>query len=369
MKNYKKIKLTENLTIKNYENRKMLKKNIPILYKSIYFLYERKLRNNKIFLLIIIFCIIFFFFNLKNKYFSINNTQVKLENIKNISKLKNELPNELYHFEKKPKISILIPHFDIIFIEKNDWNNSMLKSLLNQTLNDLEILISFKEINTTLFYQIKYYYKKYKNIKILEEETDIFNSTINLILNSKAKYITVLKRYECLKNSKFFENIYNETFGKTNNIYEYKIEREVNYLIKNKILKDIIDEDIIFNDFIRLEKYIQAIPILYLNYISISYSIDNKYVIYGYVSMISVLESKNYNTYISFYVIVSNNFTNENKNIILSLYEQYDFFNITFIYIDNRYKNVKIIIPGLSEHFNLIYCLLKINVEYNRLII
>lgn len=82
---------------------------------------------------------------------------------------------------------------------------------------------------------------------------------------------------------------------------------------------------------------------LNLNYISISYSIDNNYVLFGYVSMISILETKNDNTYISFYLVATKNISTENKNIILSLYENYDFLNISFIFMDNRYKNVKII--------------------------
>lgn len=57
--------------------------------------------------------------------------------------------------------------------------------------------------------------------------------------------------------------------------------------------------------------------------------------------MISVLESKNIYTYISFYLVVPKSFSKENRNIIESLYEQYDFLNITFIYMDDRYKKVE----------------------------
>ena len=80
-----------------------------------------------------------------------------------------------------------------------------------------------------------------------------------------------------------------------------------------------------------------------LNYISIAFCLDNKYALYGYVSMISILETKNYNTFISFYIIIKRDFSEDNKEIILSLYEQYDFLNISLIYMDDRYKNVKVI--------------------------
>ncbi len=61
------------------------------------------------------------------------------------------------------------------------------------------------------------------------------------------------------------------------------------------------------------------------------------------MSIISVLETKNFNTFISFYLLIPQDFSNKNKNIILSLYEQYNYFNFTFIVMDNRYKNVKVI--------------------------
>ena len=129
---------------------------------------------------------------------------------KNLIKL-NGLSNGFYSFEKKPKpkISILIPHFDTIFVGKNDSNITLLESLLTQSLKEIEILISFKKINTNLFYLINHYYKKYRIIKIYEEETDIFNDTINLILNSDARYITVIKKFVDIKNPKLFENVYN----------------------------------------------------------------------------------------------------------------------------------------------------------------
>ena len=53
--------------------------------------------------------------------------------------------------------------------------------------------------------------------------------------------------------------------------------------------------------------------------------------------MISILDSKNYYSYISFYLIVPDNFTQENIDFLSSLYDQYDYFNITFIKMDDRY--------------------------------
>lgn len=54
--------------------------------------------------------------------------------------------------------------------------------------------------------------------------------------------------------------------------------------------------------------------------------------------MTSILHSKDYFTYISFYLIIPKNFTKKNKDFLNSLYDQYDYFNITFLEIDERYN-------------------------------
>ena len=54
--------------------------------------------------------------------------------------------------------------------------------------------------------------------------------------------------------------------------------------------------------------------------------------------MISILSSKAYYTYVLFYLIIPQNFSDQNFQLIESLYEQFDYFNITFIKMDNRYE-------------------------------
>ena len=55
--------------------------------------------------------------------------------------------------------------------------------------------------------------------------------------------------------------------------------------------------------------------------------------------MISILSSKEEFTYISFYLIISKDFQKKNIDLITSLYEQFDFFNITFIEMDEKYND------------------------------
>lgn len=83
--------------------------------------------------------------------------------------------------------------------------------------------------------------------------------------------------------------------------------------------------------------YIDSLDKPRLNYISIAFCLNDYYSAYVYVAMISILDSKNYHTYISFYLIIPNDFTNKNIDFLSSIYDQYDFFNITFLKMDDRY--------------------------------
>ena len=89
---------------------------------------------------------------------------------------------------------------------------------------------------------------------------------------------------------------------------------------------------------IYLINYIYEQSIHKFNYIPIIFCPDNYYTSLTYTSMISILISKDYYTYILFYLIIPLGFSKKNIQFIESLYEQFDYFNITFIQMDNRYK-------------------------------
>ena len=327
---------------------------IKLLYKSNSFCKKSKFYFSfkKIVLLLVLFIFIFIhlFYSKKAILNKINFIKI-YNNIDNVinSKYKNKniqfektILKELYNYENKPSISILIINFDIINSHTILSKIRMLKNLLNQSIKNIEILISLKK-NTSFYFKILEFSRRNSKLKIIDSEYDIYNDTIKIIMKSKGKFITILNKCFNIRDSKLYEKLFNKTFGKINNFYEYKIENEVNYLIKNKILKDYLDNELSFQKFKDLENYIKFLPNQNLNYISIAFCLDNKYALYGYVSIISILETKNYNTFISFYIIIKRDFSEDNKEIILSLYEQYDFLNISLIYMDDRYKNVKVI--------------------------
>lgn len=98
------------------------------------------------------------------------------------------------------------------------------------------------------------------------------------------------------------------------------------------------DRDLMFDNLQNMINYIIRIPPPQLNYISIALCPDNYYTSYAYVAMTSILNTKYYFTYISFYLILPDDFEKRNIDFLNSLYEQYDLFNITFIKMDNRYN-------------------------------
>lgn len=130
------------------------------------------------------------------------------------------------------------------------------------------------------------------------------------------------------------------TKGKLNNIFEYltKQNKSLN-VIRTKILRDIIDSRNNLNSLEEIINYIYSIPIEAFHYVPIAYACSDNYISLLYTSMISVLNNKGYYTFIIFFIVIPEDFSEINIRFLESLYEQYDYFNITFIRIDDRYKN------------------------------
>ena len=105
-----------------------------------------------------------------------------------------------------------------------------------------------------------------------------------------------------------------------------------------KLINEIYDKNKYFKNINELINYIISMPNPVMNYISIAFCPDNFYVPLTYVSMTSILNSKNFNTYVSFYIVIPKNFYEKNIELLKSLYNQYDYFNITFLRMDDKYK-------------------------------
>ena len=223
----------------------------------------------------------------------------------------------LYNYFKYPQFSIIIPNIDKLALDKNRILE-MILNLRNQTLNNIEIILTLSKSN----------FKEYKKNSI--------SNLFYLLKSLKGKFLLIIDKYFNFKNNDF-EKFYNFTKGKINNIFEFKIKRKSHFLIKIKILRDINDRNIKIKNIPNLIEYITSLPEPQLNYIPVSLALNNYYTTLAYVCMTSILYSKNINSYISFYLLISKDYTQHNIDFIKSLFDQYDYFNITIIVIDKRY--------------------------------
>jgi len=241
----------------------------------------------------------------------------------------------LYNYFKYPQISIIILDID-------NWalNNKIFKlmmNLKNQTLNNIEIILTSKKTELKEYKELENLCLTDKRIKLKKIKIkEPINNLFSLMELLKGKFVLIIYKYFFFKRDDF-EKFYKFTLGKINNIFEFHKKGESLFLIKSKILRDINDNNIYFKSFSNLIEYITSLPEPKLNYISVALSTNNKYISLAYVCMTSILYSKNVDTYIIFYLLVPKGFFKKNIDFIKSLYEQYDYFNITFIEIDNRY--------------------------------
>ena len=299
-----------------------------------------KINNKTIFFCNIIFVIIniiiisgLFY----KKYFGENNIITYYDN--------NTGNYSLYNVFKYPQISILIPNIENI--NKNDKNitlYSIINSLRKQTLKDIEIIFLLPKIDNNNYKIIHNFTLIDKRIRIVfknSEKTNLFN-LYNLIFQSKGKFILFNDNFEVFQSNEL-EKSYNSTKGKINYIFKFKSNKgNYFYLIKGKTVKDTIDQDLKLEQITDIINYINLLPNPNINYVNVALCPDNHYTPYTYVAMLSILKTKYYFTYISFYLIIDEDFETKNKDFLLSLYDQYDLFNVTFLKMDDRYKNAYI---------------------------
>ena len=320
MDNEDKVFLKKNKENNYLNNFKIAKITISkINNKSIFFF-------NIIFVIInIIICGVFY-----KKYYGENNITYYNNNIGNYS---------LYNIFKYPQISILISSIEYInFKDKNISLHNVINSLRKQTLQDIEIIFLLPKIDNDN-YKIIYNFTKLDKRVRLVFKTNGKNNLFNLVFQSKGKFILFNNNFEVFQPNEL-EKSYNFTKGKINYLYKFVSNKGNDfYLIRSKILKDIFDQDIKFDHIKDIINYINLLPNPNINYVNVALCPDNYYTPYTYVAMLSTLKSKFYFTYISFYLIINEDFEQKNKDFLLSLYDQYDLFNITFLKMDDRYKN------------------------------
>ena len=289
-----------------------------------------RFHNIKISFIILLSCILILLIIFKSKNFNIfqilrNNT---LQNpIINNYKLSNITDS---HF-----ISILLDYSHLNF---NFTDISLLKfiSKINQQIfKDFQILL----LGNRALDIISNISKNDSRFEFFVcENKDLNHKLMDISNKIKGKFFILIN--ETVKIEKdTFQRIYNNIKGSNKNIFKINFQNITNhYLIRTKILRDILDYEYEFENYTQLINFIYSYPIPNLNYIPVAYCPNNYYAALTYVSMISILVSKSVYSYILFFLIITTDFSDNNIQLIESLYEQFDYFNITFIKMDDRYE-------------------------------
>ena len=259
----------------------------------------------------------------------------------NLTFLKNEMHSySLYNEFKIPKISLVLMH------DKNKQNIyktiKRIKQISSKNNSNIEIILFLENENKTVFNLTNNEFKndiKDGMLKIYESENDIEKDYSNIINIIKGSYTIFINNIKLLKNINVIE-LFIKIKNNINHYFEYIINKNtVLYVIKSCSLKNFDDNGTKFSSLEKIIESIMSIPNPNLNNIYITLCLNNYYTSLTYVSISSILSSKSSNTFIIFYLFVPSDFNKKNMNFLNSLYEMYDYFNITFIKMDNRYDN------------------------------
>ena len=270
------------------------------------------------------------------------NNRKKPKLFYNVTFLKNELHSYgLYKVFQYPFISLIL-----IIEEKMRYNIiqlvNQIKYITLQNFSNIEILLYIEKLEKQNYILISKEFQNLMNDNILHiynknnSYDNFYCSAINLV---KGLYTIFVDNINSLKYLKL-DYLHNITKGKINNYYKLNITNQENlYLIKSKTLKNIIDNGIDIKSFDMILNLIKFIKISVFNFIYISLSLNDYFTNLAYVAISSILSSKDITTYICFFLIIPSDYLKKNKDFIETLSEQYEYFNITFIQMDNRYDN------------------------------
>ena len=302
---------------------------------------KQNIINNNNAKLYILLLLIINFYLLKLYLFNLRNNE-KIDLQIDLNDYENILSNRsLYNLYKYNQISILITGLKNLNINET-FLLSFIDSIKQQTLKEIQIIFILPIDQNSLKYDlVKTTIKNDKRFEIFIPSENKESNTYYLMNIIQGKYTLIFNELVILQKDAL-KNIYLMTNGKIDNFFEYQIENISFHLIKTKVFKNLIDEGQSINGYNKLIKAISVLPKPQLNYISIAICPNDYYVPFTYVSMISILSTKEEFTFISFYIIITKEFQKRNMNFLLSLYEQFDLFNISFVTMDDRYKNAYI---------------------------
>ena len=290
--------------------------------------------QNKLIIILLLVLNICFVFKIRNNFKLINKINNNIENNEdNLNYLNNK---KIYNNYESTFISIFL---DYTKVKHNIeyFINEISIFLNNNCYNNIQINILTNFSNSMLISEISKL--SLKNIKIYFFEDDYIKTIFNIINRIETIFLLFINKFIELNNIDIHK-IFNITRGSINHIFKYYLNaNEYFYLIRFKILRDIIEGDIKFKNFEEIIIYMESYELPKLNYIPVSYTPSNEYTTLAYTSMLSILFTKSFNTYIKFFIVISKEYSKININFLESLYSQFEYFNITFVKIDDKYKN------------------------------
>lgn len=167
-----------------------------------------------IFLLIILFLFIYFYtYNIKYNIIYIKTFINDCRNFKIYNKKK-------FNISKNPYLSICIPAFNMEkYIEK------VLLSLINQSYQNFEIIITNDNSNDNTEKIIKTYQIKDNRIKIVNHNKNlgVYKSRIDSVLNSNGEFILFIDPDDMLINGHLFEELYNYNLNYNLDMVEFTV--------------------------------------------------------------------------------------------------------------------------------------------------
>jgi lipopolysaccharide biosynthesis glycosyltransferase len=269
-----------------------------------------------------------------------NDLKQRKNDFWNITLIKNEMNYySLYNQFKFPQISFLLMNNNNRKYFMETINH--IKKLTSQNFSSIEIIFHTEKMNKNDLRKINNEFKtliKSNTLKLYIKKENISDSYSSLINLSKGLYTVFIDNSSILDNiqlNQLFEYKKNNSY----NIFSLSLSNNTNiYFYKTYILKNYIDNGKEFTSQKDIFTNISSLSEPKFNYIRIALCPDNRFSKLAYVSMISILSSKNYNSFICFYLIIPSNFEEHNIKFIDTLYEQYDNFNISYITMDERYQ-------------------------------
>ena len=212
----------------------------------------------------------------------------------------------LYNWTYYPQISFLIYNIENWKLNTEQLLN-FIDNLKNQKLKDIQIIFLFNnQTENKNSKEIKKQSLIDNRISFYEYEKLVEDNIFEIMNKIKGKFTLIIDKLISFGED-LFEKYYNLTRGKINYFFEIKTENKTLYLIKTKILSDLLDNGKINFNYTELINNIKSLPLPNVNYISIAYCPNNIYTPFAYVSMISTLSAK-LKIIINVYLILHNHF-------------------------------------------------------------